>query len=233
MTQKVVTLPEIGEVILQKRNGSRSLRISIAATGKVKVTMPIWAPYEMGKQFANSKRSWVVKHRPEMQPINTGIRVGKAHRIEFIISASTTAPRSTMIGNTIRVFIPPFMDSTDPKVQSAALRGSLKALKHESQQLLPSRLRELALKHNFTYNSVTIKRLSTRWGSCDNHKNISLNCYLMQLPWDLIDYVLLHELTHTKIMAHGDKFWTELSNYVPNLAEKRKAIRKSRPSLMI
>jgi predicted metal-dependent hydrolase len=54
----------------------------------------------------------------------------------------------------------------------------------------------------------------------------------MQLPWELIDYVILHELVHTVVMAHGPKFWDELDKYVNNLAAKRKAIRSHQPALL-
>ncbi|HET8992036.1 MAG TPA: M48 family metallopeptidase, partial [Candidatus Saccharimonadales bacterium] len=53
-------------------------------------------------------------------------------------------------------------------------------------------------------------------GSCDQSKNITLNLYLMQLPWHLIDYVLLHELTHTVVFKHGPDFWAEMDKYLPD-----------------
>jgi len=78
---------------------------------------------------------------------------------------------------------------------------------------------------------VRIKRLSSRWGSCDSHQNIVLNLYLMQLPWECIDYVLLHELTHTQILRHGAPFWDAMGKLLPNLAAIRKQMRGYHPVL--
>jgi predicted metal-dependent hydrolase len=231
MAFKTVELPNIGNVILQKRRGTRSLRISISASGQVKVTMPTWSPYKLGHDFVMSKQSWILKHRPNTQLLTSGLLVGKAHHFEFLVNDRLTIPRTKVTGNTIIISTPTGEPIDSIKVQELARKAAIKALKHEAQQLLPQRLDQMASEYGFEYKSVQIKRLSSRWGSCDQQANISLNCYLMILPWKLIDYVLLHELTHTRVMSHGPKFWSELSKYVPKLAEVRKEIRKHRPSL--
>jgi len=55
----------------------------------------------------------------------------------------------------------------------------------------------------------------------------------MQLPWHLIDYVLLHELTHTKVMRHGAPFWKELERHVPRARALRKEIGSYHPILEV
>jgi hypothetical protein len=89
----------------------------------------------------------------------------------------------------------------------------------------------LAQKHGFEYSSVSVKRLKGRWGSCDQHQNIVLNLYLMQLPWELIDYVLLHELTHTRILRHGPDFWAAMQRVLPNVKAIRKEMKQHQPVL--
>jgi predicted metal-dependent hydrolase len=79
---------------------------------------------------------------------------------------------------------------------------------------LRERLRYLARKHGFTYNRVIIRNQKTRWGSCSHSNNISLNVKLVMLPPELLDYVLLHELVHTRIHDHSPRFWAELDRYV-------------------
>jgi predicted metal-dependent hydrolase len=79
---------------------------------------------------------------------------------------------------------------------------------------LQERLRYLAVKHGFTYNRVTIRDQRTRWGSCSHGNKISLNVKLVMLPPELMDYVLLHELVHTRVHDHSPRFWAELDRYV-------------------
>jgi predicted metal-dependent hydrolase len=83
-----------------------------------------------------------------------------------------------------------------------------------AKRTLVRRLSEVAEIHDFNYNKVTIRRQKTRWGSCSAKNNISLNINLVRLPDDLRDYVLLHELVHTRIKNHSKAFWAELDKFV-------------------
>lgn len=84
----------------------------------------------------------------------------------------------------------------------------------EAKAMLVRRLAQLAERHGFSYQKVTIRNQKTKWGSCSYKNNISLNIQLAFLPQRLIDYVLLHELVHTNIKNHSPQFWTELDKYV-------------------
>ncbi len=75
---------------------------------------------------------------------------------------------------------------------------------------LINRVAYLANKYGFIYGKVTLRTMRTRWGSCSAQNNISLNTGLLTLTNELIDYVILHELVHTKIKNHGIEFWNAL-----------------------
>ncbi|MEO8862696.1 MAG: YgjP-like metallopeptidase domain-containing protein [Candidatus Saccharimonadales bacterium] len=233
MAQKIIDVIGVGPVTLQKRKGSKSLRLSITSGGNVKVSIPSWTPYHAAEAFVLSKIAWINKQQASSKivPFVHGDRVGKHHRVEFRI-ANVAKPAGRITKTAIVVTLPPDMLATDKAAQSCLSKAAIRALKQESSHLLPQRLDILATQHGFTYNSLAIKQLKARWGSCSSKKDIALNCYLMQLPWELIDYVLLHELVHTKIMAHGNPFWTELGEYVTNLPLKRKEIRGYQPILL-
>ena len=85
-----------------------------------------------------------------------------------------------------------------------------------ARKILCRRIGELAQLHNFVYNRVSIRKQKTRWGSCSTKNNINLNANLLHLPPELVDYVLLHELVHTRVKNHGKDFWDELETVVPN-----------------
>ena len=80
-----------------------------------------------------------------------------------------------------------------------------------ARKFLVSRLDYLAGKYGFTYNRVFIRNQKTRWGSCSAKNNINLNVNLVRLPDELIDYTILHELVHTRIKNHGQKFWDQMN----------------------
>ena len=86
--------------------------------------------------------------------------------------------------------------------------------KAAARRKLIHRLEELAEWHGFNYNRIFIRNQKTRWGSCSTSNNINLNMKLVLLPEELIDYVILHELLHTRIKNHSREFWTELDGLV-------------------
>ena len=85
-----------------------------------------------------------------------------------------------------------------------------------AKRKLIRRLKYLAGKHGLTYNRVFIRNQKTRWGSCSHKNNISLNMKLVKLPGELMDYVILHELVHTRVKDHSNSFWAELNRLVGN-----------------
>ena len=85
-----------------------------------------------------------------------------------------------------------------------------------ARKVLCQRISELAQLHNFRYNRISIRKQKTRWGSCSSKDNINLNMNLLHLPSELMDYILLHELVHTRVKNHSKNFWDELETVVPN-----------------
>lgn len=96
----------------------------------------------------------------------------------------------------------------------------------EVKLLLKNRVSELAVKYGFNYNKVQIRSQKTRWGSCSAKNNLSLNIKLYKLPAVLRDYVIIHELVHTKVKDHSKKFWQELTKYYSDPKKIDKQLRK-------
>ncbi|HEX5743986.1 MAG TPA: SprT family zinc-dependent metalloprotease [Candidatus Saccharimonadales bacterium] len=218
-------------VSIYKRRNSRSLRLTVSSEGEVKVSIPAWAPYSAGVNFAKSRRSWIASQRRPVRDLSHGQQIGKAYHIYFRPQASAIKPASRLGEGAVIVSHPPDMDAAHPDVQKAARDGSVRALRAQAERLLPQRLATLADSHGFTYSGVRIKRLRSRWGSCDQDGMIALSLFLIQLPWECIDYVLLHELMHTRIMRHGPDFWEALLELEPRAKDLRKRLRSCQPSL--
>ena len=107
----------------------------------------------------------------------------------------------------------------------------LRALKKSAGSYLPPLLEALAERYGFSYRKVKITGARSRWGSCSAAGTISLSCYLMLLPPHLMDYVLLHELSHTKEMNHGPRFWELLDSLTEGKALSLRAeLRNYRPA---
>lgn len=95
-----------------------------------------------------------------------------------------------------------------------------------ARKKLTLRLNELSSLHGFTYNRVFIRNQKTRWGSCSARNNINLNMNLLRLPKDLIDYVILHELVHTREKNHSKNFWAELNKFVGDAGKLKSRLKE-------
>lgn len=217
-------------VVVYKRRGAKSLRLSVTSTGQIRVTVPSWAPYQSGVEFAKSRADWIRQQHTAPTSLKHGQAIGKAHHL-LLLPRAVSKIVSRVTGTEIIVSFPTNVSAEDPTVQTVAKRACIRALRSQSEALLPQRLQIIAEKYGFSYSSISVKQLKSRWGSCDHKQNIVLNLFLMQLPWELIDYVLLHELVHTKVLKHGPEFWDAMEALQPNTKTLRKAIRAHQPVL--
>lgn len=232
MPSKDFTLGEDMKVTVHKRRASRYLRLSITPAGQVRVSIPLWAPYYAGLEFAKTREKWIRAQKITARPLKHGQAIGKAHHLRFEPKADATSVNSRLAGTTVTVNHPAADGFDHPAVQRAAQSASIRALRRQAEELLPQRLDGLAERHGFKYSEVRIRHLKSRWGSCDQHGRIVLNLFLMQLPWELIDYVLLHELTHTKILRHGPDFWQAMAELAPDTPVLKKRLRDYHPVLL-
>jgi predicted metal-dependent hydrolase len=88
------------------------------------------------------------------------------------------------------------------------------------ERLLPM-LTQTAQSVGLGYASARVRRQKTRWGSCSSRKTISLNRNLVFLPEHLVVSLMLHELAHTRVMNHSERFWSALAAIDPEARAHR------------
>jgi predicted metal-dependent hydrolase len=233
---KAFDISGVGNVTIYKRKSNRSIRLTVDADGDVRVTMPVWVPYHAGVAFASSRRAWILAQGLQQDTaalLRHGQKVGKAHHVLFRLNPAVKGIKTNVRRTEIMVTYGTDHTVGTNEVQAAARAACIRALRSEATVLLGQRLRQLAIRHDLSYSSWTTKRLKTRWGSCDQRTNIVLNLYLVQLPWECIDYVILHELAHTKVLHHGPDFWYVLEGLLPNARQLRKTMKAYKPTLLV
>ncbi|MBL0725766.1 MAG: DUF45 domain-containing protein [Alphaproteobacteria bacterium] len=99
-------------------------------------------------------------------------------------------------------------------------KNIIKAVFFISKQYLPPKVEEISQRTGLRYKSMKIKTVKTIWGSCSSKKNINLSSRLILLPKNLIEYVITHELVHTKHQNHGKLFWAELNFLMDDKAKE-------------
>ena len=131
----------------------------------------------------------------------------------------------------MQIICPPHISFADQQLQEWLHKVIEEGLRKQAKKILPPRLQALSEKQNLPYNHLKINSSKGRWGSCSGSRNINLSYFLLLLPVHLIDYVMLHELAHTKEMNHGQHFWTLLDKLTDGNAHSlRNELRKFNPS---
>ncbi len=91
--------------------------------------------------------------------------------------------------------------------------------KERSSSRIAPRVRKWSKVMKLPFNQLKFMKLEKRWGSCTPSNNIIINIDAVKLPYSLIDYLIVHELVHTKVKNHSKEFWAEVSKHLPNWKE--------------
>ena len=225
-------MDEIGEVTFQKNQRSKNLRITVKPFKGIKVTMPYTVSYNSAISFVQEKKDWLKKSLTYIRQIENKFTVydestifrTKYHEIKILPNRRNEYCGFTKNG-IFYFYYPPNQDVRSDMVQNNIKKGITWVLRKEAKSYLPFRVMHLAEKHGFKYETVFVKNIKTRWGSCSYKNNINLNIHLMRLPDHLIDYVILHELAHTIHKNHGKDFWKCLNLLCGDALALRKEMR--------
>jgi hypothetical protein len=209
MTAKVVQFNQIGPISFQKNRRSKNIKIRVKPDLSVHVSFPWYALSAEVVNFVDKNRDWIVQQQQKMaakkpEPLIESVIKTKLHTIEIKKGEKLEASRKNGL---IEIWVDDFQAE---KSRLFVQRIIESIYRFEARKILPGRLAELAQTHGFQYNKVGIRNNRRNWGSCSGRNNISLNLQMMKLPDQLIDYILLHELVHTKIKNHGPLFWEKL-----------------------
>lgn len=226
MANKVVHFKSIGAVTFFRNRRSKSMKISVKPDKSVLISFPFFVSEKEVLAFLSKNEKWIYRQQIKMEDVRTSYSEGtviktKLHSIELCRGHSAKVEtRKTHL----RLFLRDF-DSEETRLVVEDMLTQVYGF--EARRLLPPRLSELAVKHGFSFNKVTIRNNKRNWGSCSARNNISLNLQMMKLPDFLIDYILLHELVHTEIKDHSSRFWEKLDALTYNRArELAKEVKK-------
>jgi predicted metal-dependent hydrolase len=221
--------PEFGTITLRRSKLARHVRLKLDTRGGISISLPLRTPLLIARQLLNESRHHLRRMLGDIQAnqrtYTNGDQIGKSHILRF--EAGGEQYSHDIIDNLLIVSHP--IKPNTEKLQAALQKAILAALRLQAKAYLSRRLQQFAELYDFPYSKLRFSSASTRWGSCSNQKTISLNIWLMELPFELIDYVLIHELCHTKEMNHSPRFWRLVESFCPEYKIHRKQLKQFRP----
>lgn len=231
MNQKTIELEGIN-ILFKKNRKSTKLRIKVSPKNGTIVTMPWFFPYDKAKDFAKGHLDWIKTNLEKIEKFKKNTVIFDENT-EFttrnykLVIARKNIKKSFSSIKDGKIFVnfTPCEDISTKENQEKIRKAIIEAFRLEAKEYLPQRTEFLAKKFGLKYRDLTIKNLSSRWGSCSGRNNINLNLHLIRLPYELIDYVILHELAHIKEKNHGEKFWKYLCSLIPEALELNKKLK--------
>lgn len=226
MKQSIHVKP-FGEILLTTTTRTQNIRIKVV-NGRLIVTKPKKVPLFVAKSFIAKNESWIQKKIEESKAqsvIHDGDFIAPSCQV-FFKASNSSETTIEQLQNSVVVKLSHHSRYDDLDVQESLIIELKKLWRNEAEKYIPQRLNELAKIHDFVYSQLRLKDIRTRWGSCSSKGNININIQLIKLDEELIDHVLLHELSHTKALNHGKDFWSVFESVRPGAKQERKQLKQ-------
>ncbi len=199
------------------RSNRKTLSISIDARGRLIVRAPRRFANERIFAFLLEKEGWILKKQAERKGAGIDLPPENLQGYAFPVLGKST--RVTLIegkkvgfDNQGNLFLP----------KENAEERLVKWLKENAKRIFAEVTARKATEMGAAYRSVTITSARTRWGSCSADNALRYTFRLLYCPKEIIEYVVVHELAHTKWKNHSKAFWQEVERYIPDWKARRK-----------
>ncbi|MFM6986688.1 MAG: M48 family metallopeptidase [Hydrogenophaga sp.] len=220
-----------------KRGQRRTIGLTVRPEG-LSVSAPRWTPVVEVEAFILQKSDWVLNR----------LRASRERAGELQRARTEWADGCTFdyLGQRTRLLLDP-TQTQGQRLEPAAGDGlptlHLGLSRHATTQqvrdaahawlmrqakiLFAQRLAHFAPALGVTYQTLRLSSAGTRWGSASTSGTIRLNWRLIHLSIDMIDYVVVHELSHLRHMDHSPQFWDVVASVMPDHAQRRRALRRA------
>lgn len=202
----VLSNGETVPVVIENRRGARNvtLRPKTSPKYEIHISKPWTTSTKFVLNFLESKRKWIehiFNSAPKKEEIKPGITLQICGRAVKIIHDDSLRSNKYIDSDRTTLCIGGGADMFERRV-----RESIKTeLLNEIKQIIKTTPREYWPRH------ITLRDTSSRWGSCSSNGNISFSWRLAFAPYEVMRYVVMHELSHRKYMDHSPEFWANVS----------------------
>ena len=213
----------LGELQVQVVRTQRKKTLSVQVEqGQARILVPRTLPFAEIEAMVAKKARWIRLKLAEQQqtpplPAKEYMNgeafsyIGQNYRLQIV----TNAPSGPAELDAGRLMVPMPTSSPSPDRIRAAV---MKWYKAEAAEVLPERVQRYERIMKVSATSVMVKQYKARWGSCYADGRISFNWLIIMAPSTVIDYVVVHELSHLVHMDHSPEFWRLVERYHPGYA---------------
>ena len=200
------------------RSNRKTISVCISPLGKITVRATLRCNEERIFAFLRAKEGWLAKHLQKTAGAGTRIPSENLDGFTFLLLGKThtvTLVSANKIGydsEHLRIFVP----------REKSRERLVKWLKENAKRIVSELTAQTAVQMQTAVKSVSITSAKTRWGSCSADNSIRYSFRLIYAPKEVVRYVVVHELAHTRHKDHSARFWREVEKYVPDWRARRK-----------
>ncbi|MCR4336609.1 MAG: M48 family metallopeptidase [Candidatus Omnitrophica bacterium] len=228
---------------LRRSRRRRTIEISIGGeTSRVKVSAPTYTSHNDIQNFIRKKTEWIIEKIKEAEVFQQTLEARQYAQGEYFLFLGKKHPIEIVQEGYIRkvlfeeerwkIRVPVFLSSRDLALD---IKSQLvEWYRHQAQEILPGRVLHYAGKMSLQPSKIHIRNQKRIWGSCHpQNRNIHLNWRLVLTPMDVMDYVVVHELSHLLVPNHSKRFWQEVEKVLPDYPARQKWLKDHRMDLKI
>ncbi|MCS5591963.1 MAG: M48 family metallopeptidase [Gammaproteobacteria bacterium] len=208
------------QIIRSKR---KTLSLQINQNAELIIRAPLRLPEKDIQAFVVEKSSWISKKQEEVES-----RVSQKYHFEdgeMFLYLGNTYPLAISLGtNSLSFNGEVFELNVNCADASTAFRGWYKL---KFRDIAVPRIDYFANKYSLQFHDVRLKAQKTLWGSCSSDNNLNFNYLLMMAPMSVIDYVIVHELSHTIHKNHSSDFWGLVEAILPEYKQAKKWLKEN------
>ncbi len=210
------------------------MRLRVLPDGALELVIPKGGDPRLAAAFVESRRDWIERtQRRVRRDLNELQRACRSLPQRIDLPSVNESWRLECVQRTLarpRLVQEPECGLTyhGDGSDTAACRRLLRSwLRRRAKERLPPWLREVSAAVGLGFEDVRVRAQKRRWGSCSSTKHISLNCQLLFLPPDLVDYLFVHELCHTVHLDHSPRYWSLVESKLPNYRDLDRQLRRA------
>ena len=205
------------------RSNRKTLALTIDSEARLVVRAPMKLGEDVIRDFVRKKARWIGDKQRQVSDFGTKQSAFVLEDGENVLyfGKSYAVLRS---GVSEVTFEGSFIKVPD----DMTLEGFADWMRSQGETIIRERVDYYANLMGAKYTSVKMSEAKRRWGSCGSGNTLNFTWRLVMCPQSVIDYVVVHEISHIAYKDHSAKFWTRVATVMPNYREAQDWLRLNR-----
>ena len=220
---------DIAYTIKRSTKRKKTLAVTVEPAGSVLIVAPAHFKTDALDAIVTRKAPWIARRlehvrsqnppRPPREFVSgeSVLYLGRHYRLKVLPGATGEAK---LRGGWVHVPV------QDEEHRVPTVRATLVSwFRRHARKRLPERVEASCGKVGVSIPRILISDQLKRWGSCDRSGTVRLNWRIIQAPMRLVDYVVVHELSHLRHRGHGVDYWRAVGRVMPDYERRREELR--------